>query len=229
MKDYNNVPHSTTGFAPCWLCYGIKPDFGLSALVPEDYMPTGYTTPEADRITALRKIEERAERRTVLVGNTQFSLGQQVIVQLNSRAKDAHEWHSIAQIIGPGDNDETVMVKFQNTNAQRPEGLEQVVHVKHLVPLQPDVDVYESLKAGALVEAPHSISTKRDVVAYIEQIYMVRHVDHDGKAEDSVLLRYAGESHNQAQWVLQGDVSNRQLSDAEEKVCYYSEYLLWGP
>lgn len=223
VQEYNSQNHTTTGFPPCWLLYGVVPKvyWQLEPSLSKDYVPPCFSTPTNDRLIAYNRIRTRAEKRTVVVKNTEYVVSQSVLVQLNSRARDAEalEWASVGRIISLCDDENKVRVQFLNNNIYRPIGSEEEVDVKLLRPIIEDVDICSSIRGGEFVTKPHphNIITARDVVAYIDQLYLRRRIGtcKTDKYEQHYLLRYSGEQIHQVRWVPANDVKNNQLSHAE--------------
>jgi len=222
-KEYNAQPHATTGFPPCWLMYGVVPMYGFEDMVPAGFKPNYFTTVEDDLEIAYLKIKARADRMCVKVNNTGYLIKQRVLVQLCSRSRDAQprEWQSVAEILSMGESENKVWVRYLNTNVHRPQGLEEEIDVKHLKPIKNDIDLRSTVMVGSIIGQPHLDVHNKDVVVYIHQLYLYRKltIDKDHKHSIAYLLRYAGESHNQAGWVHESDIKSNQLSHVESLVC----------
>jgi len=217
---YNNSYHSTIKFPPVWLMYGTVPDIGWEEFAT--FTPVKFRGDfRKDWNTALRRIKSRAEKLSVEVPNTNYLVGQVVLVQLCSRAEGAapREWYSAAKILSLGAED-MVRVRYENTNINRPEGLEESVPVRLLYPLVDDLDVEASVTAGATVTVPHTAFNARDTRVYFDKILMSRHIQY-GKHktnETSYLVLHCGSSLLQATWVVDDRLDQAQLSHAEELV-----------
>lgn len=220
--SYNNSYHSTIKYPPVWLMYGKPPDIGWEEFA--NFTPAKFRGDfRKDWNTALRRIKSRAEKLSVDVQNTNYVVGQVVLVQLCSRAEGAppREWYSAAKIISLGPEKDTVRVRYENCNINRPEGWEQTVPVRLLYPLIDDLDIQASVEAGRTVSAPHPAINARDTRVYIDKILMSRKIKYGKNKVDetSYLVLYSGNTFLQASWVLDDRLDESQLSHVEELVC----------
>lgn len=218
---YNNSYHATIKFPPVWLMYGKAPDIGWAEF--SNFTPVKFRGDHTkDWNTALRRIKTRAEKLSVAVPNTNYVVGQNVLVQLCSRAEGAapREWYSAAKIISLGEDKEMVRVRYRNSNINRPECMEENVPVRLLYPLEDDLDIRASVDAGRAVSAPHSNLNARDTRVYIDKILMSRKIKYgrDKVDETSYLVLYCGNTYLQAAWVLDDRLDESQLSHVEELV-----------
>jgi len=221
FEEYNNTPHSTTGFAPCWLMYGQIPKFFD---VPATIKPIGYTSPEQDRDIALKRLQQRGEQLAVHNNNMDFAIGETVLVQLCSRAKDAVEWHSVATVVRRETNDQYIYVKYLNNNAHRPKGFEDSVNVKLLYHIKNDINIMESLVNHEVVETNHGNIGLNDIVVYIDELILKK----CEKDEVYYLVRYAGNALDSVIWIRDDDISKNQLTDLERMVrnfFFYFNYM----
>ena len=230
--EYNNTDHATTKYPPCWLMYGKVPDFGWPEL--GDFTPTRFRADHRqDRLKALERIKTRAQKLCVEIANTNYRVDQTVLVQLCSRAEGSsgREWTSVAKIIGICSEPDYVMVKYLNTNINRPEAFEERVPVRLLCPLVDDVDLQASISAGEIVPRPHLGLNTRDTRVYVDRILMVREIRHGRYQpnETHYLVMFSGNTILQATWVLKDHMDMNQLSHVEELVRFTSSNLQIHP
>ena len=202
--------------------YGKPPEYGWEHL--GNYTPSKYKgDPAKDRVTALQNIQARAQKVSVIVKNSNYVVGQRVLVQLCSRAEGSatREWASYAQIIERCQDEDEVVVRYLNTNLGRPEGTDERVPVRLLCPLLDDVDLEASLATGQHVTKPHAGVNTRDTRVYVDKILLKRKIKngHRKELETSYLVMFSGNTVKQAKWVLDDDLAFNQLSHVEELVC----------
>lgn len=191
--------------------------------------PSSFTIADEDLAIAFANIVERGERFAVSTKNTDYAVDQMVTVQLNSRARDAasREFYSVGKILSRGPEEHQVRVRYMNTNVHRPEGMEEVIHVKHLVPLKSQVDFLASMTLGNWVTKSHPEYNTRDSVLYIEEFYLKRILDTpNAKNDTQLLIRYSGDAIRQSSWVSVSRISDNQLSHVENLVGYYNILFL---
>ena len=219
FEEYNKCPHRTTGFAPCWLMYGMAPVYYVGV---GNMKPVGYTTPQNDIEIAFRRIKERAEKLAVHNSNTDFHVGECVVVELCSRSKDAIEWYSIAKVIRREANDQYIKVQYLNNNVHRPKGMVEDVDIKLLYHLKNDIDIAASVAQGSIKEIDHGNIGRKDVIVYIDEILLQK------KEKDviSYLIRYSGERLDHVIWLEDNQISPSQLTALEHLVCFDSYYEL---
>lgn len=216
--------------------YGKTPDYGWEEM--RNFTPTRFRgNHRQDRLKALERIKTRAKKLCVEIANTNYRLEQTVLVQLCSRAEGSagREWSSVAKIIGVCPEPDMVLVKYLNTNINRPEGFEEKVGVRLLCPLVDDVDLQESISAGEIVTRPHMGLNTRDTRVYVDKILMSRMLSHGKRKanETSYLVQFSGNNLLQATWVLDDHLDMNQLSQVEQlvrlfKSCFVSDTTVPG-